>query len=142
MNSETATSNQILEYQQKIESLLYTTVITKPDIAKTANKLSEFLINLFRIYLDSVNRAISFLFETRFLAIEYNRLKLRYKEIFICASDTAFENNRINRKSIEDYLCKLYNNSIDWKASKQKTVTISITEAELLTITEAGKQFF
>ncbi|CAP93695.1 Pc16g10250 [Penicillium rubens Wisconsin 54-1255] len=37
------------------------------------------------------------------------------------------------------YICKLYGGPINWKASKQKTVITSTTEAELLALSEAGK---
>ncbi|KOS36072.1 hypothetical protein ACN38_g13245 [Penicillium nordicum] len=54
------------------------------------------------------------------------------------ASDALFGDNK-DRKSSEGYICKLYGGPIDWKASKQKTVTTSTTEAELLALVEAGK---
>ncbi|KOS37314.1 hypothetical protein ACN38_g11899 [Penicillium nordicum] len=54
------------------------------------------------------------------------------------ASDASFGDNK-DRKSSEGYICKLYGGPIDWKASKQKTVTTSTTEAELLALAEAGK---
>ena len=40
-----ATKTQIYKYQRKVRSLLYTTTITRPDIACTANKLAESLLN-------------------------------------------------------------------------------------------------
>jgi hypothetical protein len=36
-------------------------------------------------------------------------------------------------------MCKIVEGPVDWKAAKQKTVTTSITEAELLPVSEAGK---
>jgi hypothetical protein len=85
------------------------------------------------------------------LAIEYGRRSLIENEekLFIegidfaaksieFATDASFGDNP-DRRSLEGYICKLYGGPIDWKASKQKTVTTSTTEAELLAISEAGK---
>lgn len=60
------------------------------------------------------------------------------EEVFICASDAAY-GDLTGRKSSEGYLCKLFGAAIDWRASKQQTVTTSTTEAELLAISEAAK---
>jgi reverse transcriptase-like protein len=139
-NPERSSPNQILHFQQKVGSLLYATVITRPDAAKTANKLSEFLCNPSKKHIEAVDRAISYLYGTRMYAIEYDGHSKR-DEIFLCASDAAFADNK-DRKSSDAYLCKLFGGAIDWKASKQKTVTTSTTEAELLAISEAGKQLF
>ncbi|CRL22251.1 Reverse transcriptase, RNA-dependent DNA polymerase [Penicillium camemberti] len=45
-----------------------------------------------------------------------------------------------DRKSSAGYICQAYNGPINWKATKQPTVTTSTTEAELLGLSEAGKQ--
>ena len=41
----TATPMQIYEYQRKVGSLLYATSMTRPDVARTASKLAEYLLN-------------------------------------------------------------------------------------------------
>jgi len=56
---------------------------------------------------------------------------------FECYSDAAFANN-IDRKSSDGYLFSLYGGAIDWKASKQATVTTSTTEAELLALSRTA----
>ena len=42
-------------------------------------------------------------------------------------------------QSSEGYLATLYDGPVNWWASKQKTVTTSSTEAELLAISKIGK---
>lgn len=48
----------------------------------------------------------------------------------------------MDRKSSEGYICKLYGGPVNWRAAKQKTVSTSTIEAELLAISEAGKRLF
>jgi hypothetical protein len=139
-SEDKATSAQIHHYQQKVGSILYATVISRPDAARTVNKLAEFLTNLAEKHLEAADRAIAYLYATRYLAIEYSGMT-DPNETFICASDASFADHK-DWKSTEGYLCKLYGGPIDWRASKQRTVTTSTTEAELLAISEAAKSTF
>ncbi|THC87359.1 hypothetical protein EYZ11_013195 [Aspergillus tanneri] len=139
-NQEIASPAQIHHYQQKIGSSLYTTVISRPDAARTVNKLAEFMSNPSQAHLEALDRVIAYLYFTRFYAIEFSGLT-NQNHIFLCASDASFADN-LDRKSTEGLLCKLYGGPIDWRASKQRTVTTSTTEAELLAISEAAKSIF
>ncbi|KAJ5343424.1 uncharacterized protein N7506_003248 [Penicillium brevicompactum] len=116
-----ASPSEIHQYQQKIGAALYATIITRPDAARAIGKLAEYQTNPGPRHLDAIDRVISYLYQTRFLAIEY----------------TA--NRRSEAVTSEGYLCTLFGGAVDWKAAKQRTVTTSTTEAELLALTEAGK---
>jgi hypothetical protein len=59
--------------------------------------------------------------------------------VFTGASDAAYADNP-DRKSSEGYIFSLFGGPIDWKAGKQKTVTTSTTEAELLALSRAAKE--
>jgi hypothetical protein len=134
-----ATASQIKEYQQKIGSALYATVITRPDAARATAKLAEFMTNPGPRHLDAVDRVIGYLHHTRHLALTFRADA--GPEVLGIASDASFGDN-IDRKSTEGILCQLYGGPIEWRASKQRTVTTSTTEAELLAISEAGKSVF
>ena len=125
------------EYMRKIGSLLYTIIITQSDAAKAINKLAEFAINPGPKHLEAVNHAIVYLYSTHYYVLEYSA-KCASEEVFLCTSNAVY-GDLIRQKSSEDYLCKLFDTVIDWRASKQCTVTISTTETELLAISEAGK---
>ena len=137
-NTEQATAQEIYLYQRKVGSLLYATTITRPDAARAANKLSEFLTNPSQRHQDAVDRAISYLNGTHTLAIEFSASNAR--QVFTCASDAAFADDPVNRHSTEGYLFKLFGGPIDWRSTKQKTVTTSSTEAELLALSHAAKE--
>ena len=55
------------------------------------------------------------------------------------ASNAAFADDLATRYSTEEYLFKLFNRPINWRSTKQKTVTTSSTEAELLALSHAAK---
>ncbi|OQD80422.1 hypothetical protein PENSOL_c260G09727, partial [Penicillium solitum] len=135
-----ASPSQIHGFQAKVGSAQYATTITRPDAAKATAKLAEFLTNPGPKHIDAIDRVIHYLYETRYWAIEYGTrdhhhqhnknqglydksqgLQLAAKSVEF-ASDASFGDNK-DRKSSEGYICKLYGGPIDWKASKQKTVT-------------------
>ena len=87
--------------------MLYAANITRPDAVKTVSKLSEFLYNLLLIYDAAVIRAIAYLYQTKTLVIEYFEKDIK-NYIFVKASDVAFGDNLVSRKSTKGYLFTLY----------------------------------
>jgi len=65
---------------------------------------------------------------------EYQRFEM---EVF---TDAFFTDDFTDRKSSQGYMITLYGTPIVWKVSKQFTVIISSTEAELFVFIEASKE--
>ena len=137
-----ATPQKIHAYQQKVGSINFAAMIIRPDIAHAVFKLSEFLTNPSKFHMKCVDRTIAYLefikrFAIRFnLDFNSNLLNLT----FINSSDASFADDLLIKYSSQGYAFKLFENMIDWKASKQRIVTTSSTEAELLTVTAADKK--
>ena len=140
-NSEQATAQQILAYQQIVGSINFAAVTTRADISFAALKLSEFLTNPSERHQAAAVRVMQYLAHTKFYSIVYNAMAIDPYTIFITLSDALFADNPATRFSSQGYGFKLFNSLIDWKASKQKTVIISSTEAELLAATAAAREF-
>ena len=136
-----ATKTQIYKYLRKVRSLLYTTIITRPDVACTANKLAESLLNLGPQHQEVVMQALVYMYTTQYYTIEF-RLTAESLQTFTCTSDTAFTDNIETHKSTERYLFQLFSGAVDWWSTKQKTVTTSSTEAELLALTNITKELY
>ncbi len=84
---------------------------------------------------------ISYLYRTRTYTIEYSAPTLRDEEqIFFITSDAAFADNSLTHKSTGGFLYKLFGGPADWHSAKQKTITTSSMEAELLALTYATKE--
>ena len=58
------------------------------------------------------------------------------------SSDDSFADDSTTRRSTEGYLFQLFGGPIDWRCIKQKTVTMSTTEAELLALSHTAKELF
>lgn len=130
-----ATEGQIKEYQQKIGSLIYPSVVTRPDIAFATSNLSRFLTNPGPDHIRTANRLISYLDNTKGLSIEYSG---DTEVPFLAASDASFADDKTTRRSTQGFLMTLYGGPIDWVSQRQKTVTTSTTEAELLSVSTLG----
>jgi hypothetical protein len=146
-----STAAETLGYQSRVGSINFAATISRPDIAKACSILSQHLRNPGPQHIRLANRVIAYLARTKFYAIEYcglidqSEFKVypgRWLESFPFESfsDAAFADN-IDRKSSDGYLFSLYGGPIDWKASKQTTVTTSTTEAELLALSRTAKEF-
>ena len=125
-----ASAQDVHLYQQKVGSIQYATSITRPDAVRAARILAEHLLNPSPSHMDAADRVISYLYGTR--------LNIRQTEITLNSQATPPE----DRKSSEGYLFKLFGGAVDWRATKQKTVTTSTTETELLAISNAARETF
>jgi hypothetical protein len=131
--------NEIAENpnSQRMRSLNFAAVIFRSDIVFATAKLAQILKNSNSNHLAIANRMIAYLNDIKNLIIEFSR---NFSEIFLCASDVAFADDELIRKSSDDYLFKLYDDSIDWRAIKQVTMTTFSIETELLTLSRIAKK--
>jgi len=104
-------------------------------MAFPVSRLSRFLVNPGPEHHEAVQRVIQYLYDTRHFALQFGR-----GNDFQVASDASFADNSLDRKSSQAYAMKLFGGLIGWRASKQKTVTTSTTEAELLALSQATKE--
>jgi hypothetical protein len=138
-------------YQQKVGSLNYAAVISRPDIAYPASTLAKFLTNPSEEHIKAADQAISYLHGTRFQAIcfgpdesdnkESNSQNV-IKQHLVIASDAAFADDSVDRKSTQGHLITLYGGPVSWKSSKQSIIAGSTTEAELLALANTTKEAF
>ncbi|KAL1994660.1 hypothetical protein VTN49DRAFT_2130 [Thermomyces lanuginosus] len=125
----------IRRYQQKVGSLMYVAVHTRPDIAFAVSRLARFMTNPGPEHHEAADRVLNYLAHTKSLGLEFggdNHLRV--------ASDASFADNTLDRKSSQAFAMKLFGGMIGWRANKQDTVTTSTTEAELLALAQAAKE--
>jgi hypothetical protein len=80
---------------------------------------------------------IAYLNDTKKFVIEFSK---KSSEIFLCANDAAFADDELIRKSLKDYLFKLYDDSIDWRTIKQITMITFSIETKLLILSRIAKK--
>jgi hypothetical protein len=117
---EDVDQSRMHEYRKKIESICYSTVISRSNIVKVVSKLTEHLINSESTHLTAVNHLIRYLYETKHLTIKFDVSKSQEltenqaneKHVFETTADAAFANEK-KRRSVEEYTFKLFDDLID-----------------------------
>ena len=137
---KTASAQDILRFQQKVGSINFAAVITRLDIAHATSRLSEHLTNPTPQHLKLVTQVIEYLINTCTLSILFDRQIDFIREIWLGSSNSNFADDLQTQFSSQGYTFKLFRGFIDWKANKQKTMTLSSTKAELLAVSQAAKE--
>jgi hypothetical protein len=107
---ENSNSQRIYVFQQRMRSLNFAAIIFRFDIVFAIAKLAQFLKNSNSNHVMIANKMIAYLNSIKNFVIEFSK---KSSEIFLCASDAAFADDELIKKSSNDYLFKLYDDSID-----------------------------
>jgi hypothetical protein len=130
--------------------MAYISVFTRPDISLTYSVLFRHLTKPGQRHLDAAIHAWRFLIKTRNLALKASALTTdntgysisgsdsTTEPVFFRASNASFADDPSTRASSDGYLFKLFRMPIDWKATKQRSVTKSTTEAELYALSRTA----
>jgi hypothetical protein len=135
--AKNSNSQRVYVFQQRMRSLNFATIIFRFDIVFVTAKLAQFLKNSNLNHVMIANRIIAYLNDIRNFVIEFSE---KFSEIFLCASDVAFADDELIRKSSNNYLFKLYDDSIDWRTIKQVTMTTFNIETKLQILSRIAKK--
>lgn len=98
-------------FQQRVKSFNFAAIIIRLNVIHSMIKLSQFFQNSNLDHFVATDRVISYLYETKNLAIEYS--EKRFSNIFLIVSDAAFADDENFRKSSDGYFFHLYEKSIN-----------------------------
>lgn len=124
------------EYAQVIGSLMYLMNCTRPDIAFTVSKLSQYTINPGVDHWKAITKVLRYLRYTRDYGLHYTR----YPTVLEGYSDSNWINGVKGSKSTSGYIFTLAGGTISWKSSKPTVVTKSTMEAEFVALDKASEQ--
>ena len=122
-------------YQQIIGTLIYATIGTKPNITFAATTLSQFNNNLTQEHIKYIKYVLQCLKGTKGLKIKYDRAS---DARLIGYSDSDWGENRDDRHSTSGHAFLMANGAISWASQQQKTVTLSVGEAEYMELASTG----
>ena len=81
-------------YQQKISSLLFVAVNTRPDVAFATSRLARFLTNPSAEHHRAADRVLLYLHQTRALGLQFGG-----NNDLVVASNALFADNTVDQKS-------------------------------------------
>lgn len=133
-----STENDVQEmskipYMQAIGSLLFAAQITRPDICFAVNLLSRYGANPGKAHWTAVKRVMRYLKGTINKGLTYT--KDDSEVTGFCDADWASDLDQ--RRSTTGYVFKFQGGAISWATKRQKTVALSTTESELMSMVAA-----
>jgi len=123
-------------YRELIGALMYLVVGTRPDIANTVAKLAQFSACHEEKHWSAAKRVLRYLKGTTNLGLVYRK----NDGTLIGFADADWGGCVINRRSFSGYVFVLSGAAISWKSQKQRTVSLSSTEAEYVSLSEPLKK--
>lgn len=134
--SDGASAANLTEYRSIIGALQYLSM-TRPDIAYTVNKLTQFMQHPSSTHFTALKRLLRYLKATIFHGLH---LKRSSSENLYAFSDADWAGNRDDYTSTSAHVTFYGGNPISWKSFKQKAVARSSTEAEYRALASASAE--
>lgn len=117
-----------IPYRGAIGSLLYLTLTTRPDLSYAVNLLSRYCENPGPKHWGAVKRIFRYLNGTMNLKLHYGGTK----DTITGYSDSDWAGDLDKRRSTSGFVFTMSGGAISWNSKRQATVTLSSTEAELI----------
>ena len=112
-------------YQQKVGSLLFAAIATRPDIAFAVSRLSRFNQRPGKRHHEAADRVFHYLFQTQDYCICYWR-NAQDLSSFVFPSDASFGDNTLDRKLSQGYIMKLLGGEVALRANKEDTALLCL----------------
>lgn len=126
-----------MKYQQLVGSLIYLMIGSRPDIVFTMVKLLQYMASLSKVHYSTGLHLLHYLHSTKNYKLEYDRCS-NFGIIVFFDSDWASDPNDCH--SITGNFVTLAATSISQLSCWQKTIALSLTEAEYMALSDCSRQ--
>jgi hypothetical protein len=118
-------------YQEKVGTLLYAAISTRPDVAYAVNKLAQHMLAPTVADGKSCDRVFRYLAGTKTLGLLFGRSRSDSGSTISAYADADWGSDHTDRKSVTGWVAMLNGDPVSWASKKQKVVSQSSCEAEL-----------
>jgi hypothetical protein len=118
-------------FQEKVGTLLYAAISTRPDIAFATNKLAQYMLAPVVANGKASDRVFRYLAGTKAMGLLFGRSSESTDASVSAYADADWGSDHTDRKSITGWVAMLNGDPISWASKKQKVVSQSTCEAEL-----------
>jgi hypothetical protein len=134
-------SDQTL-YRSGVGMLLYLVKHSRPDIANVVRELSKCMDGASLAALKELKRVIKFVLDTRDLGLKIEPKITGSGDDWdiVIYTDSDYGGDKESRISVTGYIVYLLGVPICWKSKSQKSVTLSSSEAEFVSLSEGAKE--
>ena len=124
------------KYQQIVSSLMDTILCSHPDICFVVTWLTQYGTNPTQTHMNTALHVLWYLKDTHHYQLTYGRNDCT---VLIGYSNSDWAVDMDDRRSTTGYCYTLAGACIAWQKRKQRTATLSLTEAEYMALTETTK---
>lgn len=125
-----------IPYQKLIGSLMYLAVLTRPDLSYSLSYLSQFNNCYNETHFNYAKRILKYLQKTKHYCLMYHKDNVELTGFV----DADWASDSLDRKSYTGFCFVMSGSVISWQSKKQKTVSLSSTEAEYVALSEASRE--
>jgi hypothetical protein len=126
-------------YARLLGELQFVANATRPDIAYAVSRLASYTANLSLQHVGALKRVLRYLQGMKGYGITYQRKAQQHKSLFYGFADAAYANTE-DYKSTSGHVFLAAGGVITWCSKKQTVIALSSTEAEYITLSEAGRE--
>lgn len=126
----------VYDYRGLIGSLMYIAVGSRPDIAHAVSYLSQFNDCHTETHWKAAKRVLRYLKGTKDCCLTFQKGELK----ITAYADSDWGRNEADRRSYTGFVFRLGKSIVSWESRKQKTVALSSTEAEYMSLSDACKE--
>ena len=132
------------DYRGLVGSLLYLTMVTRPDICFAVKELSRMLDSPGEEAWKAGQHLLEYVYNTNHYAIRYTKPE-NVKDILVTGvlkgySDADWAGQVDDRRSTSGYVFFVAGGPVSWQAKTQKSVALSTAEAEYMALSDASKE--
>ena len=109
-------------FQELIESLLYLSNNSRPDICFTVNKLSQYISKVNSHHFNAAKRVLRYLNGTEAYKLKYHKGERELK--VTCYTDSDFAGDILTRKNTSGCVLTINNTPVAWFSRKQKCIAV------------------
>jgi hypothetical protein len=125
-------------YREAVGKLMYAMVCTRPDIASAVRAVSKHLCAYGDAHWTAVKRIMRYLKGTSDMKLRFGGK--RVGESLVGYADADWGNDKDERKSVTGYVFAHAGGPLSWSSKGQRTVALSSTEAEYMSLSEACRE--
>ena len=132
------------DYRGLVGSLLYLTMVTRPDICFAVKELSRMLDSPGETAWKAGQQLLEYVYNTHHYAIRYTK-PANVEDILVTGvlkgySDADWAGQIDDRRSTSGYVFFVAGGPVSWQAKTQKSVALSTAEAEYMALSDASKE--
>ena len=122
-------------YQEKVGTLLYAAISTRPDIAYAVHRLTRQMAAPLQRHMAAADRVLRYLAGTRGKGLMFGRGQRRehiHDGVSVSAfADADWGSDKSDRKSVTGWIARINGDPVSWASKKQGVIALSTCEAEI-----------